>query len=73
MALSPDPDEVLNIKKSGEKYVYSVYDLKKHTKSTAFNLRGTYASEVSYGEVTPPPLYAQRFVTGKCFQYILHS
>ncbi|XP_045191639.2 GPI transamidase component PIG-T-like [Mercenaria mercenaria] len=65
MLLSPEPDEVVNIKRGGEKRMYNVYDVKKHAaKGKIFNLQGSYNAKVKYGEIIPPPLYAQRFVTG---------
>ena len=68
MSLSPDPDEVLNLKRFDDKRLYAVYDLKKHIKKgEEFNMRANYVSKVEYRDVTPPPFYAQRFVTGKIF------
>ncbi|XP_052817440.1 GPI transamidase component PIG-T-like [Mya arenaria] len=65
MLLTPEPDEVLNTRRGGDKRVYAVYDLRQHTRdSVPFNLQASYNSRVQYQDVTPPPLYAQRFVTG---------
>ncbi|KAH3771613.1 hypothetical protein DPMN_172939 [Dreissena polymorpha] len=64
-ALDPSPDEVLITRRGGERRMYSVYDLKNHTSGgRTFNLQAGYSGPVVYGDVTPPPLYAQRFVTG---------
>lgn len=65
MALFPDPDETVNFKRFDEKRMYAVYDLKKQIQGKDFNLRANYASKVTYNDTTPPPVYAQRFVTGK--------
>lgn len=65
--LSPEPDEVVDHKRGGEKRTYNVYDVKKHTsKGKIFNLQGSYNAKVSYGDIMPPPVYAQRYVTGQC-------
>jgi hypothetical protein len=65
MLLHPEPDQVVNFTRGGEKRMYNVWDVKKHTKSgKIFNLQGSYNAKVKYGEITPPPLYAHRFVTG---------
>ncbi|KAL4234028.1 hypothetical protein ACF0H5_005682 [Mactra antiquata] len=65
MELSPQPDEIIVINRGGSKHTYGVYDLKQHTnEKEGFNLYGTYATTVQYGDVKPPPLYAHRYVTG---------
>ena len=70
MLLHPEPDEIVNFTRGGEKRVYNVWDVKKHTgPKKLLNLQGSYNAPVSYGEITPPPVYAQRFVTGLCEEF----
>lgn len=65
MTLTPEAEEMINVKKFDEKRVYAVYDLKQHTGGDKpFNVRATYADHVSFEDGTPPPVYAQRYVTG---------
>ncbi|WAR11523.1 PIGT-like protein [Mya arenaria] len=53
MLLTPEPDEVLNTRRGGDKRVYAVYDLRQHTRdSVPFNLQASYNSRVQYQDVT---------------------
>ena len=66
LTLAPEADSVTQFIRGGEKLNYHVYDLKNQTSGRrSFNLNGFYSSPVTHRDVTPPPLYAHRYVTGE--------
>ena len=66
MTLSPEADDIVTFTRGGYQRTYAIFDLKKHISGSAsFNLNAGYSTRVKYDDVTPPPVYAYRYVTGK--------
>ena len=52
--------------RGGARQSYAVYDLARQTQGgRSFNLEARYDKMITYTDVTPPPLYAHRYVTGQ--------
>ncbi|KAK6174398.1 hypothetical protein SNE40_017684 [Patella caerulea] len=63
--LSPDPDSVETITRGGEKRQYAVYDVGLQTAGgRVLNLGAKYDNPVQHNDIIPPPIYAQRYITG---------
>ncbi|KAL3860126.1 hypothetical protein ACJMK2_010291 [Sinanodonta woodiana] len=65
VTLYPEPDEVVNFTRGREKLTYAVWDIGRQiSRHQQLNLAIHYNRKIHYGEINPPPVYAQRFITG---------